>query len=73
MPVDWFCNVCRTSRNPPSFPARRHLFGQLLQSLDAKNSIAFNLPLEIREYFEGVGTNADGEYVNVAPAVKGGK
>lgn len=73
MPVEWFCNVCRTERNPPSFPDRRHPFGELLARLDGKNSSAFRLPTDIINHFEGVRANGDGEYEEIVAPVKPGR
>lgn len=62
MPADWFCNVCRTSRDPAAFPTHSGAFALLNEKLDAKNSSAFRLPVPVRELFEGVRTGVDGEY-----------
>ena len=58
---EWFCYICKARRDPQ--PKRgRGLFADLLTNLDKKNPIAFNLPYEVREYFEGVKTGEEGEY-----------
>lgn len=62
MPAEWFCNTCLSARDPTWGTNTSGAFGGLLAKLEAKNSSAFRLPQEIREYFEGVQTGADGEY-----------
>ncbi|KAI9678917.1 MAG: hypothetical protein M1829_001902 [Trizodia sp. TS-e1964] len=57
----WYCHVCAAKRNPQPPPARG-LFSGLLHNLVKKNPVAYSLPLEIREYFEGVTTGDQGEY-----------
>ncbi len=69
MPVEWFCNVCRVSRQP-AFPVYTGALASLEEKLDAKNSSAFRLPDDVREYFEGVRTGVDGEYEEIVPVVK---
>ncbi|KAK3322168.1 hypothetical protein B0H66DRAFT_192771 [Apodospora peruviana] len=73
MPVEWFCNVCRSARSPPGLPSHTGAFAALLERLDARNSSAFNLPADIRNYFEGVRTNADGEYEEIVAVIKPGR
>lgn len=58
---EWYCYICASKRDPPSKPARG-LFSGLLANLEKKNPVAYNLPLEIRDYFEGVKTGEEGEY-----------
>ena len=70
MPVEWFCNVCRTNRDIARLPAHDGSFAQMLEKLDAKNSSAFRLPGPVRDRFEGVRTGVDGEYEEIANAVK---
>lgn len=69
LPEDpWFCNVCQSSRQPP--PPSSELsgaFGSLLFKLNEKNPSAFQLPLDVRESFEGVKTGAEGEYEDIVP------
>ncbi|KAK3692746.1 hypothetical protein B0T22DRAFT_495795 [Podospora appendiculata] len=73
MPVEWYCNVCRTARHPARFPTHAGAFALLLERLDAKNSSAFRLPDDVREYFEAVRTGVDGEYEEVVTVVKPGR
>ena len=72
MPAEWFCNVCLSNRQPPQSPAYRGPFALLLENLDAKNSSAFRLPDDVRDYFEGVKTGPEGEYEEIGqgPAPK---
>ncbi|OAA55568.1 phd finger domain protein [Niveomyces insectorum RCEF 264] len=62
LPDEWFCNVCLSRRNPASLVRYTGVFGSLLNIIDKKNSSAFRLPGETRDYFEGVKTGPDGEY-----------
>lgn len=80
MPVEWFCNVCRTEREllapePVAAPAPppRFSFRPLVEKLDARNSSAFRLPVAVRDRFEGVRTGVDGEYEEVVPVTKGAR
>jgi hypothetical protein len=61
----WFCFVCVAKRpitaEQPEKPARG-LFAPLLNSLNKKNPETFELPEEIRNYFEGVSTANNGEF-----------
>lgn len=61
LPAPWLCNVCsRASVSKDNFP--RGLFQQLLPGVRKRNPRAFNLPSQLREFFEGVRTGEDGEY-----------
>jgi hypothetical protein len=70
MPVEWFCNVCRTSRDPAHLPTHDGSFALLLEKLDARNSSAFRLPGPVRDRFDGVRTGADGEYEEIVNVPK---
>ncbi|KAJ9152154.1 Transcriptional regulatory protein RCO1 [Pleurostoma richardsiae] len=70
LPDEWFCHVCFSARYPDRVPDHGGAFGQLLNALEKKNSSAFRLPGEIRDYFDGVKTGVDGEYEEVAPPTK---
>ncbi|KAK0748571.1 hypothetical protein B0T21DRAFT_380369 [Apiosordaria backusii] len=70
MPNEWFCNVCRMSRDPGAFPEHTGSFALLFEKLDAKNSMAFALPADIRNCFEGVRTGPEGEYEEIVTVVK---
>lgn len=61
LPDTWFCNLCVTSRKPPVL-GDSGTFDHLLYILEQKNPSAFHLPKDVREYFEGVKTGAEGEY-----------
>jgi len=61
----WYCFVC-VARRPvavdvPEKPARG-LFAPLLGSLRKRNPSNFELPQDIREYFEGVATDRTGSF-----------
>ncbi|KAL1835937.1 hypothetical protein VTJ49DRAFT_5855 [Mycothermus thermophilus] len=70
MSDEWFCNVCRSRRDPAHLPVRTGAFGTLLEKLDTRNASAFRLPAAIRDRFEGVRTGADGEYEEATQPVK---
>lgn len=70
MPAEWFCNTCLSSRDPTWATNRTGAFGLLTVRLEARNSSAFRLPVELREYFDGVQTGADGEYEEVVVVPK---
>ena len=58
----WYCNVCDSKANRPIVDDESGSFGLLLAQLPRKNPTAFQLPKNIREYFENVKTGPDGEY-----------
>jgi len=59
----WFCYICHARKEPGERPPRG-LFSVLAETIGKKNPTAFYLPEDIREYFEGVRTGEDGEYVD---------
>ncbi|CAK7227992.1 hypothetical protein SBRCBS47491_006753 [Sporothrix bragantina] len=65
LPDEWFCNVCVGRRNPAALMRYTGIFGALLNIMEKRNSSAFRLPSETRDYFEGVKTGADGEYEDI--------
>jgi PHD-finger len=56
-----YCNSCRALRDPPPHSDNR-LFEKLIDKMNRMNPVAFHLPKDIRNYFEGVTTGDDGEY-----------
>lgn len=62
MPAEWFCNVCLSTRSPANVPPPSGAFRALQGKLDGRNSSAFRLPGEVREFFEDVRTGVDGEF-----------
>ncbi|KAI9845227.1 MAG: hypothetical protein M1837_004982 [Sclerophora amabilis] len=66
LPETWFCYVCAAKRDPPPRHSRG-LFAALLSQMERKNPVAYNLPLEVRDYFEGVKTGEEGEYEEAIP------
>lgn len=70
MPPEWFCNVCRTRRDPAAVFPHGGSFALLLDRVDVKNSSAFRLPGKVRNRFESVRTGIDGEYEENVTAVK---
>jgi len=65
-PLDepWFCYIC-LAESAPASRLSNGLFAALLSCVQKKNPTAFILPEEVRDYFEGVQTGEDGEYVEV--------
>jgi hypothetical protein len=62
---EWLCVVCEPKPPPPASESRVRkggIFAALLPVLDKQSPIAFALPSEYREYFEGVKTGDDGEF-----------
>ncbi|MCJ1307419.1 hypothetical protein MMC25_001065 [Agyrium rufum] len=64
---EWFCPRCADKRHPELkdglLPG---IFNALLRGLIPRNPVAFNLPEQLRDYFEGVKTGGDGEFEEVA-------
>lgn len=76
----WFCRVCRAEGKDGSGSnsakdrhsaamakkrkASRGVFDALLRHTEVSNPTIFSLPLEIRNYFKGVATSADGSYTD---------
>ena len=58
---EWYCYICESKRDPQPKPPRG-VFAALLAALEKKNPTAYVLPLDIRDYFEGVRTGEEGEY-----------
>ena len=56
----WFCQVCFAARLPPKPVRNAGPFGVLVQKLERENPSIFSLPAELRNYFKGVSTGADG-------------
>ena len=57
----WYCYICEAKRNSRS-KVDRGMFTDLLDDLLKKNPVDYLLPADVREYFEGVGTNEHGEF-----------
>ncbi|KTW28698.1 uncharacterized protein T551_02548 [Pneumocystis jirovecii RU7] len=65
LPEDsWHCTLCRTKRFPPP-KQPRGIFAFLMEYIIRNNPKEFSLPLNIREYFEGVSTGPNGEYQDI--------
>lgn len=60
----WFCRVCFAERVPPKAVRGYGPFNPLLQQLERENPSIFSLPVELRNYYKGVSTSADGSYVD---------
>lgn len=59
----WHCRICTSRRWPP----RKHprgIFSQLLDQLDRRIPEIYLLPAHVRNYFQGVATNEEGEYID---------
>jgi hypothetical protein len=64
----WYCYICVAGRpaalpSPEKGQAARGIFAPLLNSLRKRNPSNFNLPKEIREFFDGVNTDKNGAFV----------
>ena len=66
LPEEWFCNECTRRFFPARFHGHEGALRGMLDRLDKQNPRAFSLPREIREYFEGVTTGPDGEYLEAS-------
>lgn len=69
LPDEWFCYSC-LARRDGRLPAAGGVFGILQSFMERKNPTSFHLNKDIREYFEGVKTGAEGEYEDTAPPEK---
>ena len=65
----WFCFNCEAKRDPYQ-RARRGIFSLLKSNMRKANTSAYSLPLHLRDYYEGVGTGDDGEYLDVPSSGK---
>jgi hypothetical protein len=61
----WFCPRCVARRSYGQVETSGVL-GRIIRRIDEINPKAFNLPFEIREYFEGVKTGDGGEYEEIS-------
>ncbi|KAF7724882.1 hypothetical protein EC973_000595 [Apophysomyces ossiformis] len=60
----WFCRECSYRQQQGMARSTPGLFQKLMDNLLQKNPKAFQLPEDIRTFFEGVSTNRMGEYVD---------
>lgn len=63
---EWFCYVCGAARKP-STTGPQGVFSGLQFKIEQRNPVAFNLPLQVRDHYEGVRTGEEGEYEDEAP------
>ncbi|KAI9783606.1 MAG: hypothetical protein M1816_001312 [Peltula sp. TS41687] len=61
LPEPWFCPDC-TTKKAAETEKPAGLFGGLVEKLDQRNPVAYNMDPDIRYYFEHVSTGKDGEY-----------
>ncbi|KAG9286228.1 hypothetical protein G9A89_014214 [Geosiphon pyriformis] len=62
-PGNWYCKVCQTERRaPPKAPPS--LFSELLDHGRRVNSIQYEVPMWVKDAFEGVGTEGTGHFVD---------
>lgn len=71
----WFCFICVEKRpataESPEKPSRGlGLFASLVSSLKKRNPKNFELPVDLRDYFEGVATDKNGAFVEALHATK---
>jgi hypothetical protein len=64
----WYCQSCE--KRGQSGHDNKGLWGQINEKFGAQIPKAFSLPARLRDYYEGVETGDDGEYVEVAVAGK---
>ena len=62
---EWLCPACVAREANKGAPSPAGLLGRLLRAVDSIIPKAYNLPHEIRDYFEGVRTGDEGEYEEV--------
>ncbi|KAL7413726.1 hypothetical protein BDY24DRAFT_340048, partial [Mrakia frigida] len=61
----WFCVECALRRGKRALPrAPPNIFGPLVTQLQRSNATQYQLPEEIRNFFKGVTTSANGNYVD---------
>lgn len=61
----WYCPSCAANRAPEE-ASPTGILGLVLGQIDKTIPKAFTLPLDVRDYFEGVRTGDEGEYEEVA-------
>ena len=61
----WLCHACKGEKGLES-ANNTGLFAELQKRIVSKNPTSFILPHSVREYFEGVQTGTNGEYVETA-------
>lgn len=62
----WYCFICVAKRpvtSDQSDKIARGLFAPLLSSLRKRNPSNFQLPLSVRDYFEGVASDKNGAFI----------
>lgn len=64
----WFCYICVANRpaallSPEKGPTARGIFAPLLHGLRKQNPATFKLPVDLREFFDGVSTDKNGAFV----------
>lgn len=64
----WFCFICVANRplpleSPEKGQTRETMFTPLLRSLKKRNPRNFELPQELREHFEGVTSDKNGNFI----------
>lgn len=63
----WYCPECEKRQKPLEFQGDNQLMGVLITHVTTAPPRAYQLPLDVRNYFEFVKTGDDGEYVEIAP------
>lgn len=63
---EWFCPRC-IARRTKEAPSPAGLLGMVIRHVDDIIPKAYTLPLDIRDYFEGVRTGDEGEYDELGP------
>ena len=65
LPPEWFCPRCIASRPSSNQVETTGIFGRVIRRVANMNPKSYSLPVDIREYFEGVKTGDEGEYEEV--------
>ncbi|KAI9894769.1 MAG: Curved DNA-binding protein (42 kDa protein) [Vezdaea aestivalis] len=65
LPDEWFCYACMTKKGIQPSPGSG-LLSSLCQRIQKENPAAYELPVQVRRFFEGVKTGDEGEYEEAA-------
>lgn len=63
----WYCPECEKRQKPLELQGDNQLMGVLITHVSTAPPRAYQLPVDVRNYFEYVKTGDDGEYVELAP------
>lgn len=67
----YFCNECQAAGRDPAHSGQDKVLEPMIDKIASTNSASFQLPLKVRDFYEGVGTKRFGEYEDTsAPRVQ---